>query len=750
MSRRQVQNSTASLITLVVFACVFVFLKPGGESTSQPAGPARPPQRPAGEAVAMATNLAALHITLGLKDKQDTDWDGEVSISAGKILNIDLLQGNAKRKVDGHKFFVRSTLSKAAKKKGALTRPIMNVTLQAPAEAQVKIKTPQGDFAFKLGELALGSTKVFLEGQVAVLREVGALRLTDPQTEDDYPALARAPDGKLWLVYNEYQPAKEYVLERVLAGNFEELIPQGHGDQVRMKVFDGQSWSPCLNVTDTGLRIWRPCVAVDGAGAVHVFWSQQLDDNWELFHRSFTPAGNGQGQWSDIKRLTEAPGTDYHVVCTTDAQGKVWLAWQGWRDGNFHILLASLQKDGTLAGEQVISTGKANHWCPAIAADSKGGLYVAYDTYQKGNYDIYLFARRGGESQTVVVAGTPRFEARPSIVCDAKDRVWVAYEEGDEQWGKDYSTKDFEKIGLWSNPGTPLYGERTVKMRCLQEDRILQPEASLADAWGEALDNNKSLPRLGRDQAGGLWLLVRHHPLPLGAGEVWNSYALRYDGKGWSAPQRLAQSENLLDNRPAVASCGAGLMAVYSGDRRTKTQDRQQTDLLAALLTAAGPVQEPELVEGLTPYRAERKPVHLDETANVARIRNYTIDYQGKKLRLYRGEFHRHTEYTAHRDQDGLLEDAWRYSLDAASMDWMGDGDHDNGYHHQYCWWQIQKTTDLFHHAPSFVAVHSYERSNQYPNGHRNVIMPRRGIRPLPRGTVTGSANRYCNCQLKS
>ena len=30
--------------------------------------------------------------------------------------------------------------------------------------------------------------------------------------------------------------------------------------------------------------------------------------------------------------------------------------------------------------------------------------------------------------------------------------------------------------------------------------------------------------------------------------------------------------------------------------------------------------------------------------------------------------------------------------------------------------------------------------ASQYPNGHRNVIMPRRGIRPLPRGELKGTA----------
>src|SRR5205823_5472380 len=68
-----------------------------------------------------------------------------------------------------------------------------------------------------------------------------------------------------------------------------------------------------------------------------------------------------------------------------------------------------------------------------------------------------------------------------------------------------------------------------------------------------------------------------------------------------------------------------------------------------------------------------------------------------------------------------------------------GNGDHDNGFGHEYMWWLIQKTTDLYQHPPRFVAAQTYERSVLYPNGHRNVMFPRRGIRPLPRTIVKGT-----------
>ena len=71
-------------------------------------------------------------------------------------------------------------------------------------------------------------------------------------------------------------------------------------------------------------------------------------------------------------------------------------------------------------------------------------------------------------------------------------------------------------------------------------------------------------------------------------------------------------------------------------------------------------------------------------------------------------------------------------------MDWLGNADHDNGYGSQYAWWTIQKTTDIYHNPPWFTAPYTYERSVNWPNGHRNVIFAGHGIRPLPRGSMQG------------
>ncbi len=75
----------------------------------------------------------------------------------------------------------------------------------------------------------------------------------------------------------------------------------------------------------------------------------------------------------------------------------------------------------------------------------------------------------------------------------------------------------------------------------------------------------------------------------------------------------------------------------------------------------------------------------------------------------------------------------WRYAIDAADLDWIGNGDHDNGGGKEYTWWLVQKTTDLYGHSPKFTPMFTYERSVAYPHGHRNVMFAKRGVRTLPR-----------------
>ena len=119
------------------------------------------------------------------------------------------------------------------------------------------------------------------------------------------------------------------------------------------------------------------------------------------------------------------------------------------------------------------------------------------------------------------------------------------------------------------------------------------------------------------------------------------------------------------------------------------------------------------------------------ETAAVKAMHDFRMP--GTGMKLVRGEFHRHSEISADGGNDGSLLEQWRYIIDAGGLDWVGCCDHDNGNGREYTWWLTQKLTDVFYTPGKFVPMFSYERSVQYPEGHRNVLFAQRGVRPLPR-----------------
>src|SRR5262249_48117433 len=193
-------------------------------------------------------------------------------------------------------------------------------------------------------------------------------------------------------------------------------------------------------------------------------------------------------------------------------------------------------------------------------------------------------------------------------------------------------------------------------------------------------------------------------------------------------------SDGLLDSRPVLLPHKAGgLLVIHNTDGRYTTPETIDNDIYMSYVDLPGEPQEPKLA----PHEpGTKKPElvqrHKNEAEAVKAIRAYRIENEGKEYRLLRGEFHRHTELSWDGGADGSLEDMFRYAIDAAQFDWIGNGDHDNGAGREYSWWLVQKFTDAYHVAGRFTPMFSYERSVAYPHGHRNCIFARRGVRTLP------------------
>jgi hypothetical protein len=747
----QFPRSVATVLTVIVVVAFSALRAQEGQN-------AAPPRR-------LDPDLFSVQLLLGVGDSEGRPWGGRVKVDHGEVVGVEGYRFHAKDVTTGRDAWqakthvVRKFAPKLAKGKATSTGtpgPIVAangviVMLKAPTDAVLSVTTDGGNFPLKLADLASGSPHSYLDGKVVAQRIATGAPLRNGPLQEDFPAAAADARGDAWVAYVVHRPYGPEFLESFheRPKNFADFAPKGGGDQVRLLHFaDGRAADP-IEVTAPELDIWRPAVAVAGDGAVVVAWSENQRGNWDIVRRRYDPPTKS---WSEPKRVTTDPGADTDVVLATAPDGKIWMSWQAWRDGQADILLAEV--DGTQEPTN-ISDHSANDWSPALAFDKNGRPFVAFDSYRSGNYDVFLWTGGPAGGRLTTLAATARFEARPTLAIDPRGRPWVAYEERDPGWGKDAEN-------LVKGKGSTLYRSAAVKVCCVDGDRLLEAPDPVAGA-PESVRAMNGYPRIAAARDGRIWLAFRHRleaiwggPAVMVVGGVWTEYATALAGKSWEAPQPLPRSDGLLDNRPALVTRADGpALVFYNSDGRLRREAEFNSDRnlrywmhsgtpggldasfnedleVAALLplskdATVDPFAGPRLAEGAQPA-----PVHAGEPADVARMRAYRIQAGGKTYRLLRGDFHRHTELSMDGGSDGSLEDMWRYAIDAAALDWIGNNDHDNGGGKEYTWWLAQKTTDLYN-SPRLAGLFSYERSNAYPHGHRNVMFARRGIRTLPR-----------------
>lgn len=736
---------------------------------------------------AQPDSTLSFRILLGMTDTEVAVWDGSCEIAGGgRIDRIEpwrfdegdsLAELVAPGTTAGWKMSTHPARAFASGQNAPARTIVSNgviVTMSGTnAGTEAIVKTAQGEFRFRPSEFGYGRQVKYLNGRAMVDRVPAASALTRSNDDQDYPAAAASRDGSVWVAYIQFTPDPKFngirwqLPSDKEVTNFGELKEVNHGDQVMLARYANGSWSAPIAITEGRGDLFKPAVAVDGSGRVWVFWSADQGGNFDLFARAVA-----NGQPGRTIRLTTDSGPDVQPAAATDAKGNVCVAWQAFRNNRSQIHAARQSGDAFLP-EVVVASSGSNEWNPAIAASPSGEVTVAWDSYRKGDYDVYARSFDGGGKLGAErpIAATLRYEAYPSLAYDPSGRLWLAWEESDEGWGKDF--------GAYETTGIGLYHGRWVRVLAMQGDRFFTPAdvgrvlpgsgrvrvdapSRQSDAVqgvqpSQELAANRrpnqtpvppprprnSYPRLLADAGGRIFLAYRtaHPTWWSGIGTVWFENVVSYDGQAWTNPAFINHSDNLLDNRPALVSTAPGELLIFgSSDGRQQFvprvalyqagADPYNNDVFASRLVIADPVKQMQLQPAALPAVAESSNA---DTPNVRRLRDYRATIGNRQYRILRGEFHRHTDISMDGGSDGSIWDSFRYVLDASSMDWVGCCDHDNGHGREYTWWLTQKLTDLFHLPGSFTPMFSYERSVQYPEGHRNVIFAERGIRTLPR-----------------
>jgi hypothetical protein len=675
----------------------------------------------------------SIRLMFGLQKIRPMTWDGQLTLDRGSILQLngvffeheDVISG-----ANGWKFTSRATAYMDSKSPRGYdpvhTKPwelIPNgivASLHAPADARVEVKTVSGNFSFTLNQLVLGAPLSFLDGEVSAERLPPTVTLTRQPGENDYPALTTDSQGELWASWISYADRADgvWVSHRAASG-----------------------WDPPMRVSGPELTDnFRTAMAEDGQNRLWAVWSGKGAGVWSLYGRYFSA-----GRWSETERITGGEGANLYHALARDANGKLHLVWQGFRERKSEILMKTW--DGQWSPETRVSEGPGDNWAPAAAADSKGNVWIAWDGYADGNFDI--FARRlsakGQLEPRRQITHSIGYDANVSAVCDHGDRLWLSWDIGEVNWGKDWNSQHFNPRG-----GNGLYRTRHTRVAVIDGDRLMQPAADIMTAIPPEYHDYFQMAHLVVDRAGRIWAVGRSLTSfrtrvqnNWGAGGMWETLATALDGNRWMPAVKLASTAGRNDVRTAGVMDGAGhLFFAWVADGRTFGRARSETTEVSYTRidppAAAAPVQ-------LTAFREpalEAQAIDPNEPTHVAAIRDYRYHIGPRSYRILRGDLHRHTDISPDGIGDGSLLDFYRYAFTAGQYDYMVVTDHQYG-GTEYNWWRTEKSEDIFMVAGRFWPLFGTERSIAYPNGHRNTFFAERGNRELPiqPGEMTGKLN---------
>jgi hypothetical protein len=703
---------------------------------------------------APAAPAFAVRLTLGVRDTASRDWSGRVKAVEGAMTGVEGVRfdgADAVRAPDGWTCATHDGVvgtyplnmppGEPAPQPALATRPnSVLVTGTGGLQTRWSVETAQGGFDVVPGQLGYGQPLEFLDGAVRAERVPMPQPVSPADGYHDYPAIATDSAGNLYVSWVAYA---------------------GEQDQVMLRRFDGREWGEAVVVSPAPGDHFQTALAATSRGVL-ICYGRRDGSNWDLFTRTYQ-----EGGLSPEVRLTRDAGPDLFPRLAADGEGHIYLVWQGFRGRQSDIFLESY--DGQRWSKAIrVSDSPANDWQPAITTDNRGTVSIAWDTYARGNYDVCLRSFAGGKLSPVTwVASSPRFEAHPSLASDGRGGVWVAWDESGAQWGKDYG---FLLLEGNKPQGARLYHSRSIRLALVRDGRPVAA-ADLMGSLPAELRAFSELPGLSADATGRLWVLFRHRTAKrprvdgFATGGLWEIYAAALVGGRWSAPIYIPQSYGRNDGRSAAAVAPDGkLWLAWATDGRTFRQPFPR--LLSRVLCAgldtrrdlgagrgAGAAPPPE--NGVGPEgsgnagpvaaAASAPMIHPQEAADVARVRGYRALVNGRTYRIVRGDLHRHTDISGDGAGDGSLLDLYRYALDAARLDFILVGDHNAGNDQEYSWWRTQKSNDLFFVAGAFIPCYGYERSVPYPNGHRNLIFPRRGVRTLPLAPGEGGANPTVN-----
>ena len=510
-----------------------------------------------------------------------------------------------------------------------------------------------------------------------------------------------------WVAWLEFQPEK--------------------GDQLWIGQRGPTNWLSKKQLSTKPGDYANPTPTIDSTGKLWLTYESTNSGNWDIYVQQ----QNADGEFSPPQLVSSSKNSDIAHRVAVDPRGGIWIVWQSDRNGQFDILARHFpaRSDEPI----VISDSSANDWEPCATVTPDGTLHVVWDEYDGTSYNVLERSLKDGQLSTIKkLTSSPSFEAHAQIASDKQGRLWVSWEEDGENWGKVYrartpgnkrSTKMLDNLGPLHRFRKLHFAQLDETKSTLEEKTLPMPSFDLARHRTNAPAGLKNLgacyerAKLVVDGQNRPWILYRHFYAPyLGIVPATHKqensrlYARCLLNDGWSKLFSFKEGQGDGGQRIFAAPTPDGLAAAWTSgrtDRRAPKNKNRGVELA-----------EIKLTETAAKIPSETKTISVSEAAKTIASKRLrpTAEVAGQHYELFFGDFHRHTDISlCFAPVDGTIDDAYRYGIDAAPLDFLGITDHTHdiamGDELSLIWWRSRKEVNRHQLSGAFIPFFSYERS---------------------------------------
>jgi hypothetical protein len=196
--------------------------------------------------------------------------------------------------------------------------------------------------------------------------------------------------------------------------------------EIYYKMFDGNSWSADLRLTNAGDHSAYPAIAIDGNDNVHIVWEDYRDGDFEIYYKMFDGL-----TWSADERLTDAAGDSRYPSIAVHGNDGLYVVWGDKRHGAGTRYVYFREYDGaSWQPEQEWDFTGLGAWVPAVSVDTTGLAHIVWYCNYGDSTQIRYLTTDGVSCSSMEVLAGGYFALDPTIAVDSMNRIHVAWHDG--------------------------------------------------------------------------------------------------------------------------------------------------------------------------------------------------------------------------------------------------------------------------------------------------------------------------------